>query len=126
MYMETMMAAFVEGIDSFVKAAKRRMQEVMFWVVKDTYTAHVLIARMRRHLGSATSSRYDIVCYVGVSWKNYKIWNMHGEEGDNLPEETVQGPLSKTVANETLYQTVHETIGGTVQETVHELVSETV
>ena len=66
MYLETMTATFVEGIDSFVKAAKA-LQEVMFRVVKDTYTTHVLIARMRRHLGSATSSRYDIVCYVGVS-----------------------------------------------------------
>ena len=61
MYMETMMAAFVEGIDSFVKAAKA-LQEVMFRVVKDTYTTHVLIARMRRYLGSAMLSRYDIIC----------------------------------------------------------------
>ena len=58
--------------------------------------------------------------------KNYKIWNMHDEEGDNLPEETVQGPLPETAANETLQQTIHETVGETVQETVHEPVSETV
>ena len=52
--------------------------------------------------------------------KNYKVWNKHGEEGDNLPEETVQGPLPETVVNETLQQTIHETVGETVQETVHE------
>ena len=57
--------------------------------------------------------------------KNYKVWNKHGEEGDNLPEETVQGPLPETAANETLQQTVHETVGETVQETVHEPMSET-
>ena len=51
---------------------------------------------------------------------------MHGEEGDNLPEETVQGPLLETTANETLQQTIHETVGETVQETVLEPVSETV
>jgi hypothetical protein len=56
-----MTAVFVEGIDSFVKATKD-MQEVMFQVVKDTYTAHVLITKMRRHLGSMTSSKYDIIC----------------------------------------------------------------
>jgi len=58
--------------------------------------------------------------------KNYKVWNMHGEEGDNLPEETVQGPLPMTKANETLQQTIHEIVGESMQETVHELVSETV
>ena len=57
--------------------------------------------------------------------KNYKVWNMHGEEGDNLPEETVQGPLPMTKANETLQQTIHKTVDETVQETVHEPVSET-
>jgi hypothetical protein len=46
--------------------------------------------------------------------KNYKVWNMHSVEGDNLPEETIQGPLPKTAANETLQQTIHETIGETV------------
>jgi hypothetical protein len=49
---------------------------------------------------------------------------MHGEEGDNLPEETVQRPFLKTAENETLQQTVHGTVGETVQETVHEPVSE--
>jgi len=61
MYLEIVAAAFVEGIDSFVKAAKA-LQEVMFRVVKDTYTTHVLIARMRRYLGSTTSRIYDIIC----------------------------------------------------------------
>jgi hypothetical protein len=58
--------------------------------------------------------------------KNYEVWNMHGEEGDNLPDETIQGPLSKTAANETFQQTIHETVGETMQETVHEGESETV
>ena len=58
--------------------------------------------------------------------KNYKVWNMHGEEGDNLPEETIQGPLPETITNETLQQTFHEAVSETVQETVHELVSEAV
>ena len=58
--------------------------------------------------------------------KNYKVWNMHGEEGDNLPEETIQGPLPETITNETLQQTFHEAVSETVQETVHEPVSETV
>ena len=57
--------------------------------------------------------------------KNYKVWNKHGEEGDNLPEETVQGPLPETAANETLQQTILETVGETMQEIVHEPVSET-
>jgi hypothetical protein len=57
--------------------------------------------------------------------KNYKVWNMHGEEGDNLPEETIQGPLLETAVNETLQQTIHETVGEIMQETVHEPVSET-
>jgi hypothetical protein len=58
--------------------------------------------------------------------KNYKVWNMHGEEGDNLPEETVQGPLPESAANETLQQTIHEIGGETMQETVLEPMSETV
>jgi hypothetical protein len=29
--------------------------------------------------------------------KDYEVWNMHSEEGDNLPEETVQGPLPETL-----------------------------
>jgi len=57
--------------------------------------------------------------------KNYKVWNMHGEEGDNLPEETIQGPLPETTTNETLQQTILETVGETMQEIVHEPVSET-
>jgi predicted house-cleaning noncanonical NTP pyrophosphatase (MazG superfamily) len=51
---------------------------------------------------------------------------MHGKEGDNLPKEIVQGPLSETAANETLQQTVHETVSEIMQETIHEPVSETV
>jgi hypothetical protein len=34
--------------------------------------------------------------------KNYKVWNMHGEEGDNLLEETIQGPLPEIAVNETI------------------------
>jgi hypothetical protein len=39
---------------------------------------------------------------------------MHGEEGDNLPKETVQGPFPETTMKETLQQTVHETVSETM------------
>jgi hypothetical protein len=58
--------------------------------------------------------------------KNYKVWNTHGEEGDNLPEETIQGPLPEAAANETLQQTIHETVGETVHEPVSETMRETI
>ena len=61
MYIETVTALFIEGIDSFVKATKAYAGNNV-GVVKDAYTAHVLIARVKRHSGSATSSRYDIIC----------------------------------------------------------------
>ena len=46
--------------------------------------------------------------------KNYKVWNMHGEQGDDLLEETIQGPLSETAVNETLQQTIHEAVSETM------------
>jgi len=46
--------------------------------------------------------------------KSYKVWNMHGEEGGNLREEIIQGPLPETATNETLQQIIHETVGETM------------
>lgn len=35
--------------------------------------------------------------------EGYKVWNTHGEQGENLPEKTIQAPLQETTS-ETLYQ----------------------
>ena len=124
MYLETVATAFMEGIDSFVKAAKAYAGNNVPCSKGYIHCPCVDCKNEKAfRIHDVEQIRYHLLSRGFM--KNYKIWNMHGEEGDNLPEKTIQGLLSETTANETLQQTVHETIGETMQETVHEPVSET-
>ena len=119
-----MTAPFVVGIDPFLKATKVYAGNN---VASSKGCIHCPCVDCKSEkafrIRDVEQIRYHLLTRGFM--KNYKVWNMHGEEGDNLPEETVQGPLPETTANETLQQTIHETVGETVQETVHEPVSET-
>ena len=101
MYMETMMAAFVEGIDSFVKAAKAYAGNN---IPSSKGYIHCPCVDCKNEkafrIRDVEQIRYHMLSRGFM--KNYKAWNMHGEEGDNLPEKTVQGPLPKTAVNEIL------------------------
>ena len=68
--------------------------------VNDTYTAHVCKNEKVYRIRSVEQIRYHLLRRGFV--KTYKAWNMHGEEGNNLPEKTIQAPLLETAANETL------------------------
>ena len=124
MYLETMTATFMEGIDSFVKATKAYAGSN---VLSSKGYIHCPCVDCKNEkafrIRDVEQIRYHLLTRGFM--KNYKVWNMHGEEGDTLPEETIQGPLPETVVNETLQQTIHEIVGETMQETIHEPVSET-
>ena len=124
MYLETVTAMFMEGIDSFVKAAKAYAGSN---VPSSKGYIHCPCVDCKNEkafrIRDIEQIRYHLLSRGFM--KNYKVWNMDGGEGDNLPKETIQGPLSETTTNETLQQTIHETVSETVQEAVHEPVSET-
>ena len=101
MYLETVTAPFMEGIDSFVKAAKA-------YAGNNVPSSKGYIHNPCVDCKNEKAFRIDDVEQIRYHllsrgfMKNYKVWNMHGEEGDNLPEETIQGPLPETTTNETL------------------------
>jgi hypothetical protein len=101
MYLETVTAAFVEGIDSFVQATKAYARNN---VPSSKGYIHYPCVDCKNEkafrIRDVQQIRYHLLSRGFM--KNYKVWNMHGEEGDNLPEETVQGPLPESAANETL------------------------
>jgi len=101
MYLGTVTVVFVEGIDSFVKAAKAYAGSN---VPSSKGYIHCPCVDCKNEkafrIRDIEQIRYHLLSRGFM--KNYKVWNMHGEEGDNLPKETVQGPLPKTAANETL------------------------
>ena len=91
--------------------------------VKDTYIAHVLIAKIKSSF--RTLSRFVVISYLGVSWKNYKVWNKHGEHDENLPKEvswdTVCVPM-----RDTIHKTVREIIDETKNEAGQENMNKTI
>jgi hypothetical protein len=99
--MDVLATPFVEGIDSFVKASKVYARNN---VLNSKGYIHCPCVDCKNEkafrIHDVKQIRYHLLSR-GLM-KNYKVWNMHGEEGDNLPEETVQGLLPETVANETL------------------------
>ena len=101
MYLETVTAPFMEGIDSFVKAAKAYAGNN---VPSSKGYIHCPYVNCKNEKAFRIHDVEQIRSHLLSRgfMKNYKVWNMHGEEGDNLPEETVQGPLLETTANETL------------------------
>ena len=125
MYSEKLTVDWVLGIDSFVKAARVYAGNN---VVSSQGCIHCPYVNCKNEKAFRIHDVEQIRSHLLSRgfMKNYEVWNMHGEEGDNLPEETIQGPLPETTVNENLQQTIHETVGETVQETVHEPVSETV
>ena len=85
MYLDTVYAPFLEGTDSFVKAAK-------------VYVANNVQSKGYIHcpcVDCKNEKTYRSVEHIRFHpihrgfMKNYKVWNMHGEEGEILPEETV-------------------------------------
>ena len=113
MYLETMAAVFMKGIDSFVKATKAYAGSN---VLSSKGYIHCPCVDCKNEkafrIHDVEQIRYHLLSRGFM--KNYKVWNMHGEEGDNLPKETIQGPLPKTAANEIVQQTIHETVGETM------------
>ena len=97
MYLETVTVAFVEGIDSFVKAANAYAGSN---VPSSKGYIHCPCVDCKNEkafrIRDIEQIRYHLLSRGFM--KNYKIWNMHDEEGDNLPEETIQGPLLETAA----------------------------
>jgi len=101
MYLETVTVAFMEGIDSFVKATKPYAGS---YVLSSKGYIHCPCVDCKNEkafrIRDVEQIRYHLLSRGFM--KNYKVWNMHGEEGDNLLEETIQGPLPETTTNETL------------------------
>ena len=80
---------FVNGIDSFVKAAKAYVAD---HVQSDGYVHCPCVnCRNQRQFKSVEQIRYHLL--VRGFMKNYRIWNKHGEDGENEPEE----PSTETV-----------------------------
>jgi len=101
MYLETVTAPFMEGIDSFVKATKAYAGNN---VASSKGCIHCPCVDCNNEkafrICDIEHIRYHLLTRGFM--KNYKVWNMHGEEGNNLPEKTIQAPLLETAANETL------------------------
>ena len=113
MYLETVIVTFMEGIDSFVKATKAYAGSN---VLSSKGYIHCPCVDCKNEkafrIRDIEQIRYHLLSRGFM--KNYKVWNMHGEEGDNLTKETIHGPLPETTTNETLQQTIHETVGETM------------
>jgi hypothetical protein len=94
MYLETVIAAFVEGIDSFVKATKVYAGSNVL-SSKGYIHCPCVDYKNEKAFRIRDVERIQYHLLSRGFMKNYKVWNMHGEEGDNLPEETVQGPFAR-------------------------------
>ena len=93
-YMDTLSALFVDGIDSFVNAAKAYVANN---VPSSKGYIHCPCVDCKNEkafrMRDVEQVRYHLLSR-GLM-KNYKVWNMHGEEGDNLPEEPSKDPCRR-------------------------------
>jgi hypothetical protein len=108
---------FVDGVDSLVKTAqaycidKLQDDDHVYCPCVDCCNQKQFrnIEQIRRHL------------LVRVFMANYKIWNKHREDGENLHRENLHQEASW---QDTIYEIVHENIVERVHERVEETVSE--
>ena len=88
MWLEIVTATFMEGIDSFVKATKVYEGNN---VLSSKGYIHCPCVDCKNEkafrIHDVENIRYHLLSR-GFK-KNNKVWNMHGKQGDNLPEETV-------------------------------------
>ena len=73
--------------------------------------AHVLIAAIRNNIE-------QICCNLLVRgfMGNYKIWNKHGEDGENLHHEASWHDTVLEIMHENIVERVHERVEQTVNE----------
>jgi hypothetical protein len=77
MYLDTMSAPFVDGIDSFVNAAKAYVENN----VRSKGYIHCPCVDCKNEkayrICSVKTIQYHLLCRGFM--KNYKVWNIHGE-----------------------------------------------
>jgi hypothetical protein len=81
MYMETMFATFVEGINSFVIVA------MVYGWSKGHIHCPCIDCKNENEIKNIEQIRFHLI--IRGFMINYKVWNKHGEQGENFPKETI-------------------------------------